>query len=559
MMSLRPYQEKAVSSVSEQWLEHPSTLLVMPTGTGKTVAFTEIIKRNLPGRAIIVAHRSELVYQAVEHLRRRCVEAHVEMADEHASTTLWGRSSVVVASVQTLCAGNNGGRMTNFNPNDFSLLILDECHHATASTWRRTIEHFKQNPDLKILGVTATPDRADEEALGQVFSSVAFDYEIIDAIKDGWLVPIEQQMVTIEGLDFSHIRTTAGDLNGADLAEVMELEKNLHGVVSSTIGIVGNRRTLLFAVSVHQAEMYAEIFNRHRPGMAKWMCGATPKDERWNTLREFASGKIQIVCNVGVLTEGYDNPAIEVVVMARPTKSRCLYAQCCGRGTRPAEFQGRSIVDSFPSAEARREAIRLSSKPSLLVVDFAGNSGRHKLVTTADLLGGNVTDDVIERAAARAKIDGKPVRMAELLEEEVERMRKEKEERERREAARKVRLVGKATYSTLAVDPFNVFDIRPGRERGWEKGKTFSEKQLNLLRKQGIDPEKINYHQGQQIIGELVRRWTNKLCTLKQANLLKKNGYDPKNMKMTDASKLIDALAKNHWKRPVDEPAEVAV
>src|SRR5205823_2117669 len=147
-----------------------------------------------------------------------------------------------------------------------------------------------------VLGVTATPDRADEEALGQIFESVAYDYEILDAINDGWLVPVMQQMVKITGLDFSHIRTTAGDLNGADLARVMEDEKNLQGMVGASIEIIGGKRTIMFTSSVRHAEMCCNILNRHHQGMAKWICGTTPKDERRQTLKDFENGKVQVVC-----------------------------------------------------------------------------------------------------------------------------------------------------------------------------------------------------------------------------------------------------------------------
>lgn len=556
-MKLRNYQTAAVDSIFKEWEDNSSTLAVLPTGTGKTQIFCEVIRRSLPRRTVVLTHRSELVFQAVERLRHFGIEADVEMADFRASTASYNRRSAIVATVQTLASGRDGGRKMKFRPDDFGVLIADEAHHFVAPQFKSAIDYFRTNLDLKVLGVTATPDRASEEALGIVFETVAYDYEILDAITDGWLVPVEQRMISIEGLDFSHIRTTAGDLNGADLAMVMEAEKPLHGIADATVKEIGDRRTLVFAVSVKQAEMYAEIFNRHKPGIASWVCGMTPTDERWKIFQSFKKGSTQILCNVGVATEGFDLPAIEVIVMARPTKSRCLYAQMAGRSLRPIDVDGKSIVDQFESPEARKQAIRLSPKPLATIIDFVGNSGRHKLITTADILGGKYPEEVVERASERARKEGKPVRMDELLEEEIERMRHEKEERDRREAARKARLVGKATYSMLAVDPFNVFDIRPGRERGWEKGKTFSEKQLNLLRKQGIDPAKISYHEGQQIIGELVRRWTNKLATLKQCALLRKHGYEVKDLKMADASKLIDALAKNNWRRPVDENVQM--
>ena len=411
------------------------------------------------------------------------------------------------------------------------------------------LAHYKKNPDLKILCLTATPDRADEEALGQMIDSVAYDYEILDAINDGFLVPIEQQMVTIEGLDFSSVRTTAGDLNGADLAAVMESEKNLQGIAAASLEIIGDRRTLVFTVGVKQAEMLCEIFNRHRPDMAGWVCGATPKPQRRDLLTQFSDGRTQVVVNCNCLSEGFDNPGVEVVIQARPTKSRSLYAQQCGRSTRPLA----GVVDGLPDAEARRAAIAASAKPSALIVDFSGNAGRHKLMTTADILGGKVSDEAIERAIEKAKREGKALNMADELNKAESDIRREIEERKRRQAARKAHLVAKAKFSTRDINPFDVFQIRPAKSRGWDNGKVISEKMANVVRKMGVDPYSLPYAQARQLCIEQIRRWENKLCTVKQANCLSKHGYETKDMTFTEASKLMDALAKNNWRRP-DSP-----
>lgn len=549
-MNLRPYQQVAVDATFKEWEDHDSTLLVMPTGCGKTVVFSEIVRRVQPKRALILAHRGELISQAVKHVENVGLDAEVEMADLYATASFWNQKPVVVSTIQTQIAGNGGhGRMKRFDPGDFGLVICDEAHHFTAKSFVRVLNHYRQNPELKILGVTATPDRADEEALGQVFQSVAYDYEILDAINDGWLVPIDQQMVTIEGLDFSQIRTTAGDLNGADLAAVMEREKNLHGIVSASLGIIGLRPTLVFAVTVRQAEMYAEIFNRHRIGMAAWVCGKTPKDQRHEIFRKFGSGETQVLVNVGVATEGYDNPRVEVIVQARPTKSRCLYSQMIGRSTRPLP----GLVDNFPTAERRRDAIAASPKPSCLVIDFVGNSGRHKLITTADILGGKVSEEAIERAIAKAKQKGTALNMAQALEDEDRALQKQIEEQKRREAARKARIIGKATYSSRTINPFDVFQLEPVRERGWDKNKHLSDKQMSLLRRQGLNPDQMSYAQGRQVISEMFRRWHGNLATLKQCATLQKHGYVTKNITMAEASKLISALAANGWRRPPGE------
>lgn len=544
MIKLRPYQSEAVESSFNEWKDKTSTLIVCPTGCGKTTTFTEIIRRHLPKRALILVHREELMKQARDRLIDQAeIDCEVEMADQRASTSLWNQSPCVVATVQTMYSGNMGkGRMARFNPEDFGLLVCDEAHHYVSPAYKKVIDYFRQNKDLKVLGVTATPDRTDEAALGQIFESVAHDYEILDAIRDGWLVPVDQQMVHVQGLDFSAMRTTAGDLNGADLSAIMEKEEVLQGVASSSISIIGERRTLAFTSSVKHAEMLSNIFNRYKSNMADWICGKTPKYDRANKLEKFKSGKTQVMVNCGVLTEGFDCPEVEVIVQARPTKSRCLYAQIIGRSFRPLP----GIIDKFPTAPERRSAIETSKKPSALIIDFVGNAGRHKLMSSADILGGNVSDEAIEKAYAEAKKRGVPVRMDELLEQAQEIL----EEKRREEIARKNRLVANAKYLTTKINPFDAYELDPVKERGWDSGKTFSEKQRMFLLKIGINPDEMGYANGTRLIAEQCRRYKENLCTIKQAALLKKHGYETKDLKMKAASVLIDALAKNGWRRP---------
>jgi superfamily II DNA or RNA helicase len=402
------------------------TLLVLPTGTGKTVVFSVIIRWWLEqglGRVLVMAHREELITQAVEKITAITGEApDIEMSDSRADQcSLHGRAPVVVTSVQTMCREN---RHSRFDPADFTLLVIDEAHHATAATYQRVINYFSQNPNLKILGVTATPDRADEEALGQIFESVAFEYGIQEAIVDGYLVPIEQRFVIVEGMNLAGCRTTAGDLNEGDLAAIMEEEQVLHGVLDPTIRLAGDTPTLFFATSVAHAERMAEIGNRHRPGSSVCLHGKTPREERRDKLKAFSRGEFQYLFNCGLFLEGFDESSIGVVAMARPTKSRSLYSQAVGRGTRPLP----GIVDGLDDADSRRLAISTSGKPNLLVLDFVGNSGRHKLVSTADILGGNFSDDVIALAATAARKKSARGEKSDTLEELLEA--KEQLERE---------------------------------------------------------------------------------------------------------------------------------
>ena len=546
-MNLRPYQQKAVDAVFRAWEDFTSTLLVLPTGTGKTICFANIVKRVQPLKCMVLAHREELIFQAQSKIAKVTgLDVQIEMAEYRADMTgLYGAPPVVVSTIQTHCGGGDGGgRMTKFNPDDFGVLVIDEAHHATADTYRRVIDYYRRNPNLKVLGVTATPDRADEEALGQVYESVAFDYEILDAIEAGWLVPIEQQMVHVEGLDFSAVRTTGDDLNGADLAAIMEYEKNLHGIADPAIQICGDRRALVFAASVAQAERLAEIFNRHRERCAAWVCGKTDKEERRGILAAFAAGKLQYVVNVGCLTEGFDDAGVEVIIMGRPTKSRSLYAQMVGRATRPAEEIAHALNDA-PSDEARRAMIAGSRKPGCLIVDFVGNSGKHKLCTTADILGGNVSDAAIELALKQMRESGQPVDTAQALsaaEAELERRRQE-------EAARRARLVVRANYRAVKVSPFDVFDISPRRARGWDAGRQLSEKQRSLLVKNGIDADALPYHEGKQLLDEMFRRWNGGLASFKQTKVLQKNGFAAP-LRREEARKILDRVAHQQgWRR----------
>lgn len=524
------------------------TLTVMPTGTGKTVLFAFVAKHwadHRLGRVLVMAHREELIFQARDKIEQVTGELpDIEMADSRADQGgFHGRSNVVITSVQTMCREN---RHCRFDPNDFTLLIIDEAHHATAASYRKVIEHFSKNPNLRILGVTATPDRADEQALGQIFETVAFEYSIQDAINDGWLVPIEQQFVMVDGLDLSAVRTTCGDLNEGDLARIMELEENLHGIVDPTIELAGDTPTLVFASSVDHAERMAEIFNRHRAESAICLHGKTPREERRDKIRAFSRGEYQFMCNCGLFLEGFDETSIGVVAMARPTKSRALYAQAVGRGTRPLP----GIVDGLEDAEQRRRAIGLSRKPGVLVLDFVGNSGRHKLVSTADILGGNYDDEVVELAGNLARKKSARGEKSDMLAELKTAQEQIEAEAKRKRAA----VVAKAKFRAQSINPFDVFELIPKREAGWHKGRKPTEKQIATLEKFKVPPKEIDalsFTAAGQLLDTLIGRMKEGKCSYKQASLLRKHGYST-DTSWEDASRIIDALAKNGWKRPAE-------
>jgi superfamily II DNA or RNA helicase len=573
-MNLRDYQAEDVEAIFKEWDAARSTLYVAATGLGKTVVMAEVVRRMLPKRTIFLCHRGELIYQARETFLRAGIECSIEKADLAASTSLFSRSPVVLATVQTLLTGEiDRKRMTRFKPMDFGLLLYDESHHSVSPGNKFIVDYFTSgNPNLKILGVTATPQRSDEEALGKIFETVASVREIRFGIDNGWLVDVEQIFQTVAGLDYSHIRTTAGDLNGADLSAVMESESNIQGVAHPTLEAIARlaphaldsvpvekwgehieqsrqnwRRAIVFTASVKQAETLCNIFNRVSPGIASWVCGKTPDGERFTVFEDFKSGKSSILVNVGVTTEGYDNPWVDLIVMARPTKSQLLYIQMAGRGTRVLP----GLIEGLAGPQERMRAILGSPKPVLTVMDFAGNSGRHKMMTTADILGGNVSEDVIELAVRKAKEKGVPVNMTKELQDAEEELRKKLEAARLAEEARKARLVAKVRFVSRKVNPFDAFDLSPVRARGWNEGKKLSEKQRQLLMRQSLNPDDFSYEQGRQILIEMFRRWSGKLASMKQCDIIKKRHpeMDTKNLTQQQAGLMITEIAnKEGWK-----------
>lgn len=530
------YQKDCIRSVFGNFDEYRSTLAVLATGLGKTVIFGHVASQWRDGRVLVLVHRDELMRQARKKVGLILgEECDVEMGEYYADQcSVYNRSHVVVSSVQTMCQER---RMKRFDPSDFGLVIIDEAHHATAKTYRRVIDYFCQNERLKVLGVTATPDRADEEALGKVFESVSFTYDIAEGVSDGWLVPIQQQFVFVDGLDFSQCRTTAGDLNGADLAKVMEAEEMLHKVVDPTVQLAGERKTLVFAASVAHAERMCEICNRHKPGSGEFIFGGMEYEQRRDILGRFDRGEFQFLFNCMIATEGFDQPDIGCVSIARPTKSRALYAQMIGRGTRPT-----ANVYKLTDAAERSHAIATSDKPDVLILDFVGNSGRHKLLCTADILGGNYDDDIVDAATASAQKKSKRGEAVDIQEE----LKAAVEAREEAAKAKRAALIGKASFGTKAIDPFMLFDVAPKREPGWHKGRKPSEKMAAVLEKRGVDTRNLSWWQCKLLLdGGVMNK-----PTLKQAKVLTKFGYDPTQYTTKEASGIIDSLAANNWKRP---------
>lgn len=463
-------------------------------------------------RILVLAHREELIYQAVQHARNAGLTAGMEMERHRARD-----EDVVVSTVQTLNACRRGvPRMQKFDPFEFGLVITDEAHHATAHSYRTVYYHFAQNPQLRFLGVTATPIRADGVGLHNVFESVSYQMELRDAIELGWLCPIRQSFVAVESLDLSKVRTKmGGDLRDGDLERAflgngdIDEEEMLHRIAKPTIDLAAGQPGIIFAAGCEHAEKLTAAFNAYEGVYAEVILGETDSEIRRGVVKRFREGETQFLVNVGVATEGFDAPAATVVAIARPTKSVSLYMQMIGRGTRPLP----GVVDGPPTPEERRAAIANSAKPICHVLDFVGNSGEHKLVSVADVLAGDDSDPlIIKEAVEAAKKEGEPVDMEALM-EKARQAREEKiarEEEERRQRKSTEHYAERASVSVVDVD---IFD---GQRRPFDAFNDYvpppngaTQKQVNYLIKLGVEPQvatKYSSRQARAVIDSLQKK-----------------------------------------------------
>lgn len=523
-MKLRPYQEQAFTATVGAFASGAKRVLVVkPTGTGKTVLFAAIVARvaqgvksrgGAPGRSLVLAHREELVRQAVDKIKTSTgLTCGVEMADEQAARL--PAPPVVVASVQSM----QRARLASYAPDHFDLVVVDEAHHATAKSYRTILDHFGE---ARVLGVTATPDRADKQGLKAVFDAAAYVYEIRDAIRDGWLVPIVQRQVIVESLDLSKVAVRGGDFAEGELEAQLCAERTLHEVAVPTLEQSGARPTVVFTAGVAQARALAEVLNRYRKDCAVALSGETHPEERRQSVEDFKAGRVQYLVNCALFLEGFDAPLCACVAMARPTKSRALYAQAIGRGTR---ILGLSLEESVANG-----------KSDLLVLDFVGNSSTHSLVSVADVLDGSVTEEVAQRVTELVKEEPDlPVHVA------LERAGREIAEESRRRA------LAIARFRTIEIDPFAILGAvaRPGR---WG-GMPVTEKQAELLERTGIDVSAYDRGQASELIGRIIDRRQAGLCSYKQARLLARAGLNP-DVPFDVASSVIDELARNRWRAP---------
>jgi len=532
---LRPYQVSAFDGIKRELKTNRSTLLVMPTGCGKTRVFVQaaiewpFVESAVSKRVLVLAHRDELLQQA----RTKLGDATGELIGLEQSDYYAGSERIVVSSIQTLSREN---RLTRWRPNDFGLIIFDEAHHCPSPTWQRVYKYFSE---AKSIGVTATPDRADETAMGTVFESVAYVYEIADAMKDGWLCPIVVRQVHVNEIDLSHCKEVAGDLSPAELDAIMAVEKVLHAVVRATIAEAGDRRTIVYTTSVDNTKRLAEMFNRVQPGSTFSVDGGTPIDLRRSLLDRFSKGGFQRLVNCGIATEGYNNPEVSCIAQARPTKSRGLHAQIIGRGLRICE-----------------------GKKDCLVLEFTGNSGMHRLATSCDILGGNYPDEVLQSAVRIVK--SKPGIRADVA-------LKEAEEEERQKAAaaaaaaaaevvKRAGIIANVSYSTFELDPFQCLHINSNKVQWSERfgGAIATKSQLDLLVHKGVKiPDGLTKQQAFVLIGALKKREALGLASYRQVQCLTRANIPALKLRFETANRLIAHLHSHGWKITPAEYQEI--
>ena len=356
MLTLRPYQDAAVQAVLAG--KTPRPLLVLPTGSGKTIIAAALSQR-VPARTLFVVHREELVHQAVAKFHLVWPEGDVGIVrgsqDEH-------DRHVVVASIQTL---QQPRRWQRLDPATFSLVILDECHHALAESYQAVLTALgflpTPRPGQILLGITATPERGDKASLAHVFERIVYRQSIGDLIRQGYLTPVRGLQVRSR-VDLSQVRTRAGDFDLKALSLAVDTPTRNRLIVRAWQRYAAGRSTVAFTVDVAHAQHVAAAFQD--AGIpADWVAGILRPDERAGRLQALRRGQVQVLANAMLLTEGWDEPTVSAVLLARPTKSRPLWIQMVGRGLRIAPDKTDCLV--LDVADNRHDLVTLSALQDL--------------------------------------------------------------------------------------------------------------------------------------------------------------------------------------------------
>lgn len=330
--NLRPYQNAAVKSVKKLYQSGKSSrqLITLPTGGGKTLVMGAIIEwifSEYGLKTIMLAHRDELLDQAQEEFEDISNDFIIEK--EKAESKASPMANIIVASVQSI-GQTNSPRIKKFNPKDFGLILVDECHHSTSTTYRNAINYFKEgNPNILLVGVTATPFRSDKEDLSEVFDTVAHHEPVIKMMRDKWLTPTVSRRI-LSRTSLKGIKTTAGDYNIGDLSQaVNNLDRNKL-ITETYLNDYNGKSCVVFATDLEHAETLTKCF--HNVGVpSAFISGSTPKNERSQIITDFKAGRIKVLTNYAILTEGFNYKELELIIVARPTQSLGLLTQMVGR------------------------------------------------------------------------------------------------------------------------------------------------------------------------------------------------------------------------------------
>lgn len=520
-MELRPYQKEAKEAIFEQWDSGVSkTLLVLPTGCGKTVVFAKVAEECVRqgDRVLILAHRGELLEQAADKLMKTTgLGCALEKAESSCQGS-WFR--VVVGSVQTLMREK---RLNSFDPFYFNTIIIDEAHHCISDSYQRVLQHF---PHAHVLGVTATPDRGDMRNLGAYFESLAYEYTLPKAIKEGYLSPIKALTIPLK-IDMSSVSVQAGDFKASEIGTA--LDPYLQGIAEEMQKYCMDKKTVVFLPLVKTSQKFRDLLNQY--GFRAAEVNGDSQD-RAEILKDFDAGKYNVLCNSMLLTEGWDCPSVNCIVVLRPTKVRSLYCQMVGRGTRLSPETG---------------------KDHLLLLDFLWHTERHELCHPASLICENeeVAQQMTENLEKKA---GMPVDLEEAEQKASEDVVAQREEALAKQLSemkkRKKKLVDPLQFE-MSIQAEDLSSYVPSF--GWEMGPP-SEKQKKTLEKLGIMPDEIeNAGKAEKILDRLNKRRTEGLTTPKQIRFLESRGFEHVGTWQFETAKnLIDRIAANGWRVPMD-------
>lgn len=517
MVNLRPYQLEAVNAVEREWNDgHKKTLLVLPTGTGKTICFSETARRRAEnnGRVLILAHRDELLKQAADKLKKAAgLDSALEKADSHAAGSLF---PVVVGSVQTLMREK---RLNEYTPDAFSAVIVDEAHHAMSDSYQKVLSHFS---GANVLGVTATPDRGDMKNLGEYFESLAYEYPLTAAIKEHYLCPIKAQTFPLN-IDLANVKIQKGDFAAGDLGSALEpyLEQ-IADIIAEKYAV---RKTVVFLPLVATSQRFKDLLTDR--GVKAWEVNGNSTD-RAEILNEYETAKSGVLCNSMLLTEGWDCPSVDCIVVLRPTKIRSLYCQMIGRGTRLYEGKNHLLILDFLWHTGRHELCRptclICKKKEVAEVIEKEMDGSGALV--------DIDEDTIERAAESVK-----KQREEALAEMLKKQRK-----------KKAKLVDVMQFEMSIYDT-ELQEYEP--TFGWEMADP-TEKQLKTIENFGINPENISCKgYASMLLNKLFKRRESGLSTAKQIKCLERYGFqNVGEWTFEQASSRIGYLASHNWILP---------